>query len=352
MQSCVDRISLNFSQLKFTMNQITKILETLVKFFKAPKAISWQTLMFLSMFSGSFALFAYLLPDRGGRVTANVSANLALFFLIIGIFWLFTEKRTRIFGIKVRPIVVGLLISVLLFNNIADNLFFAIGQFAPIICGVIAIIPDIYQQVKLTKPDLEKIQQLITIFLVYLLASCWFSFYVFIQNWSKANYPENFYIGQNFSESIFVVQLIPSSVNGQKKLLKTPEEILNFFEVYLKNKLENQAWSRVESYLKLLDSKYLKNQINQLLISKIEDSQWSVRLEVESPEDIGQPNVSQYNLTLWVIWSGGSEDSPTYRLKKTCKVRQRYLNIPSANTKGVAELICEKTTLIPQENTP
>lgn len=334
------------------MNQITKILQTIVNFFKAPKAISWQTLMFLSMFSGSFALFAYLLPDRAGIVTANVSGYFALIFLTIGIFWLFTEKRTRIFGIKVRPIVVGLLISVLLFKNIADNLFFAIGQFAPIICGLIAIIPDIYQQFKLPKPDLEKIQQLITIFLVYLLVSCWFSFYVFIQNWSKANYPENFYIGQNFSQSIFVVQLIPTSVNGQKKPIKTPEEILNFFEVYLKNKLENQAWSRVESYLKLLDSKYLKNQINQLLISQIEDSQWSVRLEVESPEDIGQSNVSEYNLTLWVIWSGASEDSPTYRLKKTCKVRQQYLNIPSANTKGVAELICEKTTLIPQENTP
>ncbi len=153
-----------------------------------------------------------------------------------------------------------------------------------------------------------------------------------------------------------MVQLIPASVNGQKKLLKIPEEILNFFEIYLRNQLENQAWSRVESYLRLLDSRldsrYLKNQINQLLISKIEDSEWSVRLEVESPEDIGQPNVSQYNLTLWVIWSGGSEDSPTYRLKKTCQVRQRAANIPSANTKGVAELICEKTTLIPPKNTP
>jgi hypothetical protein len=334
------------------MNQVTKILENLVNFFKAPKAISWQTLMFLSMFSGTFALFAYLLPDRAGIVTANVSGNFALIFLIIGIFWFFTEKRTRIFNIKVRPIVVGLLISVFLFKNFADNLFFAVGQFAPIICGIIAIIPDIYQQIKLRKPDLEKIQQLISIFFVYLLISCWFTFYLFIQNWSKANYPENFYIGQNFSQSIFVVQLIPTSVNGQNKLLKTPEEILNFFEVYLQNQLDNQAWSRVESYLKLLDSKYLKNQISQLLISKIEDSQWSVRLEVESPEDIGQPNLSQYNLTLWVIWSGSSEDSPTYRLKKTCKVRQRYLNIPSGNPKGVAELICDKTTLIPQENTP
>lgn len=334
------------------MNQVTKILETLVNFFKAPKAISWQTLMFLSMFSGTFAIFAYLLPDRAGIVTANVSGNFALIFLIIGIFWFLTEKRTQIFGIKVRPIVVGLLISVFLFKNIAANLFFAIGKFAPIICGLIAILPDIYQQFKLSKPDLEKIQQLISIFLVYLLISCWFSFYVFIQNWSKANYPENFYIGQNFSQSIFVVQLIPASVNGQKNLIKTPEDILNFFEVYLKNKLNNQAWSRVESSLKLLDSKYLKNQINQLLISKIEDSQWSVRLEVESPEDIGQPNGSEYNLTLWVVWSGASEDSPTYRLKKTCKVRQRYLSIPSANTKVVAELICEKTTLIPQENTP
>ncbi len=338
------------------MNPITKILQTIGNFFKAPKAISWQTLMFLSMFSLAFALFAYLLPDRAGIVTANVSGNFALIFLIIGIFWFFTEKRTRIFGIKVRPIVVGLLISFLLFKNIAANLFFAIGQFAPIICGLIAILPDIYQQFKLSKPDLEKFQQIIAIFLVYLLISCWFSFYLFIQNWSKANYPENFYIDQNFSQSIFVVQVIPSSVTGQKKLLKTPEEILNFFEVYLKNKLENQAWARVESYLKLLDSKYLKNQINQLLISKIEDSQWSVRLEVESPEDIGKPNVSEYNLTLWVIWSGASEDSPTYRLKKTCKVRQQNLSIPSAissaNSKGVAELICEKTTLIPQENTP
>ncbi len=334
------------------MNQVTKMLETIVKFFKAPKVISWQALMFLSVFSGTFALFAYLLPDRAGIVTANVSGNFALIFLIIGTFWLLTEKRTRIFEIKVRPIVVGLLISIFFFKNFAGNIFFATGQLAPIICGVIAIIPDIYQQIKFRKPDLEKIQTVINTLLLYLLISCWFSFYIFIQNWSKANYPENFYVGQNFRKSFFVVQLIPSFINREKNPSQMPEEILSFFEVYLKNRLDSQAWSRVESYLKLLDSKYLKDQISQLLISQIEDSQWSVRLEVESPEDIGQPNVSQYNLTLWVIWSGSREDSPTYRLKKTCQVRQRYLNIPSANTKGVAELICEKTTLIPQENTP
>lgn len=328
------------------MNQISKLINDIFQVLKPPKISSWQTIILLGIFSSLFAFFAYILPGNDGMMTANITANFALIFLIIGSFWWLTEKRYRIFEIKLRPIVVGLLICVFLFKNTQMNFVFVFGQFAPIICGLMAIIPDYFQHFKFQPPHPEKINQSINIFLIYLLISCWFSFYVFIQDWTKINYPSNFYVNQDFSQSFFVVQIIPSADKNLSVSQKISEEILNYFEMYLKKQLNEKSWSKVESYLKKLNSQDLKNKINQLLINQIEDSQWTIRLEVETSEKINGSTIPEYNLTLWVVWGGTKDHPQPYQLKKTCKVRQNFINLHNSNPKAVAEFICEKATVV------
>lgn len=320
------------------MNQIFKFINEIFQLLKPPKLISWQTIIWLGIFSSLFAFFAYILPGNDGMMTANITANFALIFLIIGSFWWLTEKRARIFKIKLRPIVVGLLICVLFLKNTKMNFVFAFGQLAPIICGFMAIIPNYFQNFKFRAPHPEKINQSINIFLIHLLISCWFSFYAFIQDWTKINYPNNFYVNQDFSQSFFVVQIIPSADKKLSISQKISEEIFNYFEIYLKNKLNEKSWSKVEFYLKKLNSQDLKNEINQLLINQIEDSQWTIRLEVETSEKI-----PEYNLTLWVLWGETKDNPQPYQLKKTCKVRQNFINLHNSNP----EFICEKATFNP-----
>ncbi|MBD2543197.1 MULTISPECIES: DUF5357 family protein [Planktothricoides] len=334
------------------MSPIFQQIKDYVNLFKPPKAISWQTIILLSMFSGLFAFFAYILPGNNGIIAANFTANFALLFLIIGVFWLLTEKRSKFFGIKLRPIIVSLLICVFLFKTIEINFVFVFGQFAPILCGLMAIIPEFFNNFKPKQPQPEKLKELINIFLIYLLISCWFTFYVFIQNWAEINYPKNFYINQNFSQSFFVVQTLPIQDKSFSISSKISEDILNYFEVYLNKQLNAKPWSRVEAYLKMLNSQYLKNKINQVLINQIEDSQWSVRLEVEPIDGINPSTISEYNLTLWVILSGNNDNPEQYKLKKTCKVRQSFINPSSSHPKAVAEFICEKTSVIQPRHNP
>lgn len=330
-----------------------KPIENLINSLTPPQPISWQTLISLSIFSWAFSLFSYSLPNPSGVLAARLMNNCAFLFFIIGFFWFQNEKRWHIFGIKLKPILVGLLISIFLFKNFQNNSFALTIRHWPIISGIIAIVPDFFKQFKFIIPLPEKRKNLVTILLFYLLISCWVNFYFFLQNWLM-NDTQNNYFNKNVDESMFVVRLIPHHVEtvvqktAQYKLPEDADKILQDIENLIQTNIQKQSsWETVEFWIQRLESEWVKSQMENLLNNQIKDSSWSVGIEVIPQRENNQADISEYQIILSVIWSGSREKIVT--IQKKCQLKRVVSIAPltdaDSSTKIFAELTCEDTTM-------
>ena len=346
-------------------------LKAFINLFKPPRPISWQTFISMSCFSWAFSIFAYSLQNT--MVAAHFTNNCALIFFMIGIFWLQAEKKWKFFGVEVRPIIIGVLISVFLFKA-SNHSLFLIGIFGPMICGLVAIIPDLFTQFKPTIPPPDKQLKLINIMLIYILVSCWFGFYFFLQDWLLINDRNNKYLSKNFYDSMFVVRVIPASVETfvqktTKDLPESREEVLEDLEIFLTKKIKRkvtnnvkkngeevieelekflqtqtkkQSWETVEFLVKQLDSDIQSSPVKKVLDQILSDSSWSVKVEVEPQQEKDTSKISEYNFNLWVIWKGADE----YRVKKSCKIERSDISIFDPEAKVFAELTCQKPEIL------
>ena len=324
-----------------------KKIENFLNIFTPPQPISWQTLISLSLFSWGFAIFAYSLPNQSAIVTARFSNNLAFIFFIIGLFWLQTEKRWKLLGIQLRPILVGLLISIFLFKGF-PNAFFLILKSWPILSGLLSIIPDFFESFKPILPPPEKRYILMITLLIYLLITCWVYFYFFLQAWLISD-AENSYFNKNLDQSIFVVRLIPQKMETMVQNAteyNIPEEgkkVIQNLEKFIENNIENTSWENIEYLVKNIESERFQNNLNKFLKNQIKDSSWSIKVEVIPQKKENQSNISEYNLNLWLIWTGSNADPVA--IKKTCQLKQNAVSITDPTAKVFAELTCQNPTI-------
>jgi hypothetical protein len=308
-------------------------LKKLVNLLTPPQPLSWQTLISLSLFSWAFALFASTVSDSDRMIAPRLINNFAFVFFIVGFFWFQQEKRWHILGIKLQPILVGLLISIWLFKDYSNS-FELIIRHWPIIAGLVVIIPALFKQFKFSIPSPEQRPQLIMVLCLYLLIACWVNFYFLLQQWLFRDAQDNKYLTANLSSSLFVVRLLPPTLENLNEKI-----ILNALENFIQNRIKNESWETVEFLIKNIENielQFRQSPVYKFLQNEIEESSWTVEIEI-----VKLTEVTGYEMILSLIWKGAEE----YRVEKRCQVKPSN-DISDRSAKLSAEFTCANIQMI------
>ncbi len=277
-----------------------------------PSAFSWQTLIFLSLFS-------YYMSWLASDLIEWLLANLAWIFLILGVywgttatkfFWIGRDDKKKKPGFPISAWITGVLVSIYIFGLDGDLTPVALVSW-PIISAILAAIPPfVGEGLSWKLPPPETRQTLAILFGSQFLLSCWLQFYFVIQGWLM-EYPS--LVADNFSQSAFVVNLETTSMTMPRGV-----SILNAIESNLEMRIDGIPWSETERLLlpnereALINN--LENQAKQQLATVEEDNLWQVTSGVSAGD-------SGYNLQLQANWNGprgGAQGN--YAVTKTCQV--------------------------------
>ncbi|WGV24569.1 septal junction protein FraD [Halotia branconii] len=327
-----------FKDLFGLVGIVQDVYDRIRKILVPPKAYSWQTLIYLSVYSWILSFFAI------GYIQ-NIIAFFGWLFLIAGTAWYTTDDPLRVPGtfMPVGAVITGFLVSVFAFGNQDNGITSRTIVLWPTISALITAIPEFFEgsgtdsKAQIPKPE---VRQRITVLVASsMVLSCWIQFYFVMDTWLK-EYPS--LLADDFQRSTFVVRM--------DKAEKIPENgvlILDRLQPIVEAELAGKPWSQVERWL--LDAKTqvgnLGNQvINKTLAEYEEKELWRIEPRVVNTKSGG------YILDLLSIWEGPSSNSKGYYLKKSCRIEPvaGSINNPSTtvnlsdNKSAVAEIECDR----------
>jgi hypothetical protein len=291
-----------------------------------PKAYSWQTLIYLSLFSWIMSYFA----TEG--LVKDIIAFLGWMFLIAGTAWYTTDSPILIpnTSMPLGSLITGFLVSVFAFGHpheitVAET--WSIWSivlvtprtvvFWPTFSALITAIPEFFEgsgtDSKTQLPKTEDRQRVIVLIACCMVLSCWLQLYFLVDSW-VAEYPS--LQVDNFERSSLVVKTDPST--------KTPENgvlILNKLEPLVKGRLAAKSWSEVEIWLKNANQEVAelgKQVIDKHLEKFDEKALWHVEPRIVNIKT--RKKLDGYRLDLLSIWTGPSSNSRRYYLRKSCRI--------------------------------
>jgi hypothetical protein len=319
------------------------VIARIKNFFIPPKAYSWQTLIYLSVFSWLMSS----LTDNGP--IQDIIAFFGWVFLIAGTSWYTTDKPLYIPGtiMPVGAVITGGIISIFAFQQ--DDEF--IGRtivFWPTISAIITAVPEFFEgsgtDVKRQLPKLEDRESVIALIGCCMLLSCWLNLYGLTDEWLR-EYPSAKYpIYRNENEvsqrNDLLTILEPSDRIPENGVL-----IMNKLQPAVETTLEGKSWSNVELWLQDADKNVdrLGEKILNIHLAEFEEKQfWETQARVENiiPKDIN----SGYKLDLISVWKGPSATPKGYYLKRTCQIEPIAESVDTISARGekitVAEVEC------------
>jgi hypothetical protein len=287
---------------------LIKLYQQVTNFLLPDRYFSWQTVIYMSLFSWLMSLIA-----RGVGATDFTVTLLATFgwiFLALGAGWFVNHAGIRPFGIPIAPWVSGAILCVFLFGTLTDSWLRPALATWPLISFLVVAVPNLLGwdfQPKPVPPAVR--QQLLLLFFLSLLFSSWFQFYFRIQSWLDI-YPS--LAADNLNRSTFVYRLPgqPAPVSAGVAHLSTAETILQ-------SELGSKPWSSTERWLANLNGQqqYLQQEIHRIHGHSSEEAPlW--RFGIPNPTSNGDG----YTLELQAIWVGPSAYPSGYYLEKTCEV--------------------------------
>ncbi|MCC5617551.1 septal junction protein FraD [Nostoc sp. CHAB 5836] len=318
-----------FGIFKFAEGLYAGIRKVLVP----PKAYSWQTFIYMSVFSWVLSYFAI------GYIK-DIIAFFGWLFLIAGTAWYTTEDPLRVPGtfMPVGAVITGFLVSVFAFGNQQDVITPRTIVFWPTISALITAIPEFIEgndtDAKARIPKPEDRQRIIILVASSMLLSCWIQFYFVMDNWLR-QYPS--LQADTFEHSTFVVRT--------EKPVKIPQNgviILEKLEPRVVEKIAERPWSEVEKWL--LEARQqvgtLGREVIEQNLGKYEEKElWRVEPRVANTK-----SKSGYILDLLSIWIGPSYKPQGYYLKKSCRIEPVAAANNSGNKITVAEIECDRVS--------
>ncbi len=329
------------------------IYEGVRKLLVPPKAYSWQTFIYLSVFSCVLSFLAV------GYVK-NLIAFLGWLFLIAGTAWYTTDDPLRVPGtfMPVGAVITGFLVSVFAFGNPEEVITPRTIILWPTISAIITALPDFIEgtdtktTAKLPKPEVR--EKIIILVASCMLISCWIQFYFLMDNW-LTQYPS--LLTDNFARSTFVLRIAePETADRTQPEIEIKEEvqqipengvvILDALQIRVEQELNKTPWSQVERWLLEATQKVNelgKQVINEKLGEFEERKLWRVETRVTNIK-------SGYQLDLLSIWTGPSSDPKGYYLQKSCRIEPIALSagasrVPLSKVEEkstVAEIECDR----------
>jgi len=323
------------------------IFEGVRKLLLPPKAYSWQTLIYLSVFSWVLSFLAV------GYVK-NLIAFSGWLFLIAGTAWYTTDDPLRVPGtfMPVGALITGFLVSVFAFGHPEDVITPRTIILWPTISAIITAIPefiggdDTTTTAKIPEPQVR--EKIIILVSSCILISCWIQFYFVMNNW-LTQYPS--LMIDNFQRSTFVVRVAEPETKTQAPEQNIPKNgvtILDAVQKKVEQELNKTSWSEVERWLleATTEVKKIGNKvINQKLGEYEERKLWRVE-----PRIANIKSGYGYKLDLLSIWTGPSSHHQGYYLQKSCRVepiavsrRSSRVAVSESDPKNtVAEIECDR----------
>ncbi|WP_193196440.1 septal junction protein FraD [Nostoc sp. MG11] len=314
-----------FGVFKFVEGLYAGVKKVLVP----PKAYSWQTFIYLSVFSWVLSYFAT------GYIR-DIIAFCGWLFLISGTAWYTTEDPLRVPGtfMPVGAVITGFLVSVFAFGNQEDVITPRTIVLWPTISALITAIPEFIEgtdtDAKAQIPKPEDRQRILILVASCMLLSCWIQFYFVMDNWLR-EYPS--LQADNFKRSNFVVR-----TQGPEKIPQNGVVIIEKLQPLIEEQIAERPWSEVERWL--LDAKQqVGNAGRQVIANNLaeyeEKNLWLVEPRVTNIK-------SGYILDLLSIWIGPSSNPRGYYLKKSCRVEPVAATTNSGENITVAEIECDR----------
>ncbi|WP_298919936.1 septal junction protein FraD [uncultured Nostoc sp.] len=314
-----------FGVFKFAEGLYAGIRKVLVP----PKAYSWQTFIYLSIFS-------WVLSYCATGYIKDIIAFFGWLFLIAGTSWYTTEDPLRVPGtfMPVGAVITGFLVSVFAFGNQQDVITSRTIVFWPTISALITAIPEFIEgndtDAKARIPKPEDRQRIIILVASSMLLSCWIQFFFVMDNWFQ-QYPS--LQADTFKRSAFVVR-----TEERAKIPQNGVVILEKIQPRVVEEIAQRPWSEVEKWL--LDAKQrvrtLGKEVIQKNLGRYEERElWHVEPRVANTK-------SGYILDLLSIWIGPSSNPRGYYLKKSCRIEPVAATNNSGNKITVAEIECDR----------
>ncbi|WP_414754853.1 filament integrity protein FraD [Anabaena sp. CCY 9910] len=300
-------------------------------------AYSWQTFIYLSVFSWVMSYFAT------GYIR-DIIALCGWLFLIAGTAWYTTDDPLRVPGtfMPVGAVITGFLVSVFAFSNQEDVITSRTVVLWPTISALITAIPEFIEgsdtdsKTRIPKPDAR--QKIIVLVASCMMISCWLQFYFVLDKWLQ-EYPS--LLAENFGRSTFVI-----TREEQQKIPTNGVVILDRLQPLVEEQIAERPWSEVERWL--LEANVRVGQLgrevlNNNLAQYEEKALWRVEPRVVN-------NKSGYRLDLLSIWTGPTANPRGYFLRKSCQIDPVATTPINTTTnsrtpeekKAVAEIQCDR----------
>jgi hypothetical protein len=302
-----------------------------------PKWDSWQTLIWISIFSWAVSLLAIDIFQR-------IIVSIAWLFLIPGIHWLLHEEKFKLqkdFEVNIKksltvngfflgPWITGALVCVFLFRNLIETPPSVPLLWWSPISAIIASLPKFVTGVgpKYDLPEkADTRQQIINLLLSNLLISCWFQLHFLTQDWLR-QYPS--LLTEDLNRSAFVVQLAAGDRPRPRgyALLEEAGRLLDA-------ELENKPWSQVERWL--LDRGQQIPALQQRVLEQETPVEENMFWQLQ-----GRMLPGEYNLELSAVWRGPTVTGIPYHFRRTCQITQVSTAQAIRTTPGgsIAEVQC------------
>ncbi|MBP5976814.1 DUF5357 domain-containing protein [Brasilonema sp. CT11] len=287
---------------------VESVYERIKKILIPPKAYSWQTLIYLSIFS-------WLMSSLALGLVKDLIAFCGWLFLIAGTAWYTTDNPLYVPGtnLPIGAVITGFLVSVFAFGYGENVLTTRTIVLWPTISAIITAIPEFFEgsgvDAKTLIPKIEDRQKMIILVGSCMVISCWLQFFFVTQNWLK-QYPT--LTVDNYQKSAFVTK----TASTEKVPPKNGVLILDQLSPKVEDQLRGKPWSEAEQWLINAGPNVgnLGKQVIQKELAEYEERfLWRVEPRVSNVK-------GGYNLDLLSIWDGPSSNPGGYYLEKSCQV--------------------------------
>ncbi len=217
--------------MRYLLKLLDDAVRGLIDIFRPKQTFSWQTALFLCLFSWAMAWASVenlneglgeLLPaDNPAEEPASVVDSMmpvtrALFtmgwiFLIISVGWLLAKEKVKIpiLDVTIKPAiwVTSALTSAFLFEIWNPETFSLVLISWPLIFAAYAALAKVFviSDNRFIMPEVDVRQQMILTALICLMMSCWFRFHFVVQQWIFEDYAVLQLV--DFRDNAFVVQV-------------------------------------------------------------------------------------------------------------------------------------------------
>lgn len=290
---------------------VEDVYERIRRLLVPPRAYSWQTLIYLSIFS-------WIMSVLSTGYVKDIVSFLGWLFLIAGTSWYTTDNPILIPGtnMPIGAVITGFLVSTLAFGRENDVITPRTIVLWPTISALIAASAEFVEgtgtESKTQVPKIEERQKIIVLIGCCMVISCWIGFYFVTDDWLN-EYPS--IQTDNFQRSTFILRTDDVVVGPRNGVV-----ILDKIQPVIEEQISKKPWSEVEQWL--FDARQRVARIGREVIAKElaqydERFLWRVEPRISNPNP---KNKNEYKLDLLSVWSGPSSKPGGYYLTKSCQI--------------------------------